>query len=223
MGFKMLKIFRENKLAVILFVLSLAAAVGASVIFFALGGDNLFLFIVQIAAILWLFIQARVFFRILSLYGVKNPVTARISKILRRFADGLLAVFEFLGKKLAAIAAKLPRFSVPQIRRRSRIRFFQDEKTRLEKNRTPLRKMKWKNLQTNRQRVRFIYIAFLQRKIKKGTTVLPSETPNELAMRLQGGEELFPLYNVARYAKDNISVEEEDLEKIMHCAGRRLR
>jgi len=219
----MLKIFRENKLAIILFVLSLAAAVGTSVVFFAFGGDSLPLFGVQIVAILWLCVQARIFFRILSEYGVKNPVKTRLAKIFRRLSDGLRAILEFLGNKLAAIAAKLPRFNMPQIRKRSRIKFFQDEKTRIEKNRVPFRKMKWKNLQNNRQRVRFIYISFLQRKIKKGTIILPSETPNELAERLHGGEELFPLYNVARYAGDDASVEAEDVEKIIVCAGRRLR
>ena len=224
----MLKIFRENKLAVILLVASFLAAAGFTGAFFLTGGDNLYLFLVKVTCLVWFYFQARAFVKILIQYGLENPVKTRVKKLLKKIFGGVLAFAESLGAKFALLFAKLPRFKLPSLpkRKANRLIFFQDEKARIfsAKKRDQFRKMKWKNL-NHRERVRFIYISFLRGKIKKGAIVLPNETPNELAVKLANDtrtETLFSLYNVARYASAETSVEKEEVENILPCASKRL-
>ncbi|MCL2199379.1 MAG: hypothetical protein FWB80_10685 [Defluviitaleaceae bacterium] len=127
-----------------------------------------------------------------------------------------LEIFEFIGKKLTHLTSKLPTGKA------HRPRLFSDEKIRIfsEKKRNPFRKMKWKNLQTHRERVRFIYVSYLQSKIKKGAIVTPSNTPNELSQKLNPGNkspdaQLFPLYNKARYANETTPITEEEITEIL--------
>jgi len=223
----MLKIIRENKFEMILLVVSVLAATGVTAAFFITGGDNLRLFLVMIASLAWLYYQLRALIRILRRYGIKNPVTSRINRAL-----GLLVgkIIELLGKIFAPVVRKFQNFQLPSWRRANRLTSFQDEKVRIRsgnERRVPFRKMKWRTLQNHRERVRFIYISFLQQKIKKGAAVLPSDTPNELHMKLCVDDDpttrLFSLYNMARYAGDDAVIEKEDVEEILPCAPRRLK
>ena len=223
----MIKIIQENKFDVILLAASILAATGITAAFFITGGDILRLFVVMIAAWVWLYYQLRTFIRILRRYGVKNPVTSQINRAL-----GLLVgkIVELLGKIFAPVVRRFQNFQLPTWRRANRLTYFQDEKIRIisgSKKRNPFRKMKWRALQNHRERVRFIYISFLQQKIRKGATVLPSHTPNELHVKLNINDDpttrLFSLYNMARYAGDDAIVQKEDVEEILPCAPRRLR
>lgn len=229
----MRKIIRENKAAFILLIASLAAGVSASAVFFITGGDNLYLFLLMGVSFVWLYFQLRAFMKILGEYEWENPVTVRIKKNLRKIFD---TIFTFLGeilapiiRKLKELADKLPRFQLPRRRKTNRLTLFQDERTRMsfDKKHNLFHKIKWKNLQSHRERIRFIYISFLQQKIKKGAVVLPSDTPNELAVKLKTDDDLTvklcSLYNVARYADADTFIEKEDVEKVLPCASKRLR
>ena len=61
---------------------------------------------------------------------------------------------------------------------------------------------KWKHLQTDRERVRFLYRAMMTERIKKGKLVYSNETPVELKQKQENEaheEELFELYISCRY------------------------
>ena len=61
---------------------------------------------------------------------------------------------------------------------------------------------KWKHLQTDRERVRFLYRAMMTERVKRGALVYSSETPAELKQKQENQpheEELFDLYIACRY------------------------
>jgi hypothetical protein len=175
--------------------------------------------------------------KILGEYGWENPVTARIRKALSGFFGAifnlLAALIAPMIQKIKALGSKLPRLNLPNFRKRSRLTFFQDERTRVDFARGGnfFRKMKWKALQNHRERVRFIYISFLRGKIKKGVAVPPSYTPNELAAKFNetdtetspATDRLFSLYNTARYARAEAVISKEEVEQVLPCASKRLR
>jgi len=219
----MIEIIRRHKIAVVLLVVSAAVAVGVSAWFFSDGGYNLRLFLLMAASWLWFFFQFSVFAKLLAKYGWKNPIIVQIRRSLLSLIGKM---FEFLEEKFGILVARV---KLPQWNKNSRLTHFQDERIRIfsEKKRNNFRKMKWKTLQNHRERVRFIYVSFLERKIKKGAVVLVSETPSELAVKFNDGDELtaklFSLYNTARYAGDETIVAESDIVEILPCAARRLK
>ncbi|MCL2664279.1 MAG: hypothetical protein FWE82_01575 [Defluviitaleaceae bacterium] len=106
-----------------------------------------------------------------------------------------------------------------------RIKAYRDVRTVFKhgqlENFTRFKKMKWKNLQSNRERVRFIYISFLKQKMRQGLEISPADTPNELHGKLlqkndAAGEKIFPLYNIARYKDDETAIPNSELESVMH-------
>lgn len=61
---------------------------------------------------------------------------------------------------------------------------------------------KWKHLQTDRERVRFLYRAMMTERVRKGDLIYSSETPLELKQKRENQaheEELFDLYLSCRY------------------------
>jgi len=71
-------------------------------------------------------------------------------------------------------------------------------------NKIPTRhkRVKWKNLQSDRERLGFLYRQMINAKIKTGIRVYASDTPSELLDRTQNNEaekELFELYIDMRY------------------------
>ena len=61
---------------------------------------------------------------------------------------------------------------------------------------------KWKHLQTDRERMRFLYRSMMTERVKKGALVYSSETPTELKQKQENEaheEELFDLYISCRY------------------------
>ncbi|MCL2386425.1 MAG: hypothetical protein FWC89_02640 [Defluviitaleaceae bacterium] len=229
----MIKIIRENKLEVLLLLISLLTAIIATAGFFLAYGQNLHLFLIMLGSWVWLYLKFRAFMKILAKYEWENPVTAKIRKFLGALVGKLFGFlgnqFARLARKIKELASKLPRVPLPALRKSNRLTLFHDEKIRVftHKKRDPFRKMKWKNLQSHRERVRFIYVSFLQQKIKKGAIVKPSDTPNELSVTLNANEDpttqLFSLYNIARYSHDKTAIAEEEVEYILPCASRRLK
>ncbi|MCL2373049.1 MAG: hypothetical protein FWC78_06570 [Defluviitaleaceae bacterium] len=225
----MIKIIRENKIATILLLASFVASVGLAGAFFATEGTSLRLFVLLAVALLWLYLQLRWYIKILSRYAWEMPVAKRVKSTLFRLvglAFGFIAeLFSRLAARVSSLTGRLPR--LPGKRRGNRLAHYQDEKIRItfERGRNPFRKMKWKNMQTNRDRVRFIYASYLQQKIKKGASITPTETPNELSVKLTTPEDaaaaLFPLYNKARYSTAEVG--KDEIHQILPCAHKRLK
>lgn len=218
-----LKIWRENKIVVISFFVSLAMAATASVVFFAAGGDNLFLFIVKVLAIVIFLVCLRAFVKVLKRYVTvseklkKSKAWKALGRVFGALFDAFAKMSNAIRSKTYGIFAKIFPHKGPLLRRYNDERAFVfGEKSRIGSR---LRKMKWRNLGSNRERIRYIYIAFLKKQIKAGADVNPSDTPNELYVKLHeknSGLEntLFSLYNVARYSEGEERITVEDVEKV---------
>jgi len=91
-----------------------------------------------------------------------------------------------------------------------RLTVFRDEKISLfrtsnKKRTSPYRRMKWKELKNDTERVRFVYYFFMRKKIKKGYQYQPSHTPSEILFNIRQNNDifnetkLFEMYNAYRY------------------------
>ena len=83
------------------------------------------------------------------------------------------------------------------------------------------KRVKWKNLQSDRERLGFLYRQMINTKIRTGTRVYACDTPSELLDRVQSNEvekEVFNLYIDTRYddrailSSDRVSELKERLE-----------
>lgn len=66
----------------------------------------------------------------------------------------------------------------------------------------PKRTLKWKHLQTDRERIRYLYRRMISERVKRGVSVCAHETPLELKQRGENNaqeNELFDLYIDVRY------------------------
>jgi len=208
-----IKILLENRKAFVLLFISTSAMFGATYMFFSTGGTSLTLFIAKIISIAVFFFALRHFIRILDKYGIKPLAKIKQPKVVRALFRLLFTVFIAIGgaitKKIDSILEKLTtRGLSPRLRR------YHDERMTIAANKTRLtsrlRKLKWRSLTTNRDRIRFLYIAFLKKQIKKGAPVQMSDTPNELCAKLQAHTDtLFELYNRARYTQGDAISDEE--------------
>ena len=80
---------------------------------------------------------------------------------------------------------------------------------------------KWKHLQTDRERMRFLYRSMMTERVKKGALVYSSETPSELKQKQENQEHeeaLFDLYISHRYDERQQPSEEaiENLKEQFH-------
>jgi len=218
-----MRTFHENKKVFIIFIISFLVAAITNIIFFATGGTNFFLFILQILSLINLLVQLKHLAKVLVKY-IKIKPSNKIRKAMLRVANLFGALFSMLAKITNTISERaknifdklIPHGKGPLLRRyNDEMAYIKNEKSRL---RNKLRKMKWRNLETNRDRIRFIYIAFLKKQIKAGAPISLADTPNELYLKLQEknstDHSLFSLYNTARYNNEDDSITTEDVEML---------
>lgn len=92
------------------------------------------------------------------------------------------------------------------------------------------RRTKWRDLRTNRARVRYIYLHFVYNQIRRGFAFNPGDTPEEVGGALLEESDgaagdvraLFPLYDRARYGGD-ISVSDGEVQNAEPLLSRKLR
>lgn len=80
----------------------------------------------------------------------------------------------------------------------------------------PPKPPKWKNMQTDRQKLGYLYYHLITRRIKRGMSARPTDTPAELKTRAVNQppeEQLFDLYIDARY-DERVPLEEAELSKL---------
>ena len=201
--------FKSNKYLLLWLAVSLAAAAGFTAAFFATGGRSHLFFIPQVGFTLLFLVLLRILLGRLVKGGLFVPfrrtrrLLGGIGSLLFRFASGITNAVK---AKVSGIFARF----IPQGRSAKALvlRHFKDERSSAyierRSSRPRFRKLKWKNLTTNQERIRFIYIAFLERQIKKGAAYSTTDTPNELYIKLRMknsglSDRLFGLYNRARY------------------------
>ena len=77
--------------------------------------------------------------------------------------------------------------------------------------------LRWRDLESNADKVRFLYIKFIVRMKRRGYKYSSISTPDELGklwkLKEEEGSFMFPLYTVARYSGGRAPVSDEDVER----------
>ena len=201
----------------VLFLLLLTLA------FIALGALFIRVGLLQLAGFFWgcAILSGALFCWCLWKYIEVNKITRSafvfVGRIIGGIAKFIANIAKGLGLKLGFIVSKMKPPSALHIT------LFKDEKSSLhhsssEKKRvSPYKRMKWKHLTTDADRVRYVYYFFMRKKIRKGYPYVPAETPTEIRHNLQPEtaafpeSELFDMYNVHRY---NHAATSENVEKL---------
>ena len=142
-------------------------------------------------------------------------------KFMQGFFRSVSKLFSIVARRLSVLAKKA------SIQNPLRLTIFKDEKTALrrsaEKKRTsPYKRMKWKHLTNDTDRVRFVYYFFMRKKIRKGFRYNPSQTPSEVCHEMRqknatlAESELFDIYNAHRYDRmKGISSKTDNLQSFI--------
>ena len=128
----------------------------------------------------------------------------RFWELLRGFSKYLVNITDGIGRKIGSFASKILPKNV------LKLTIFKDEKISLlrsssKRRSSPYKRMKWKDLTSDTDRVRFVYYFFMRKKIKKGFQYIPSQTPKEICYKMWQKDgafaevELFDMYNTYRY------------------------
>jgi hypothetical protein len=158
-------------------------------------------------------ISVTLFFRFLGKYLLTLPIGKKIAGIVSKLLSGALrGIKMFFTDVVGGVARKighvLDRILPKNI---FKLTVFKDERISLRggkqkmRNNSPYRRMKWKDLKTDTDKVRFAYYFFMRKKMKKGYVYRPSQTPSEVCGEIWRNEgafnavELFDMYNVYRY------------------------
>lgn len=94
---------------------------------------------------------------------------------------------------------------------------------RIIRRRDPEVKQRYKELQTNAQRIRYIYVKYMQRAIKGGFHFSASKTPSEIsdAMNLEDKpKRFFDTYCGARYSDGSYPISDSDVESAAHLISK---
>ncbi len=200
-----------KKFEKLVFILSLAFAAVCAVlyaVFFEKSTLRTLFMILFIAA-------ALVFLFVLFIVAKRKKIATRIfSPLLNK----IRAAYQKAAKKLKSFLPKTRDEKKSYVLGKDEIKlkfaFFSREKS--EKRQKPKPKLpKYETLETDKDRVRYLYTAFLYRKAERGYRVDPALTPNELSADFAGSEEgktLFEAYPSARYADAGEAIPKEMLE-----------
>lgn len=185
--------------------------------------SNIYRYIQQLTYILTVVFA---FFAVISLRKL-------IPKSLKR------AVFEKLFKAVKKVAKTVTRISTKVLRaigikpkKKKKLRdeksfIFGDSEGRLRQKRVKSN-MKWRELEDNAERVRFVYLKYIAKVIRDGYRHFPFTTPREVRDGLNleyytADYQLFELYNGARYSGGSVPITDEQLESALKLIGVRKR
>jgi len=150
-----------------------------------------------------------------------------IPKTLRRaIFDKFLYAMRKAASGLAKISKKLFSFfgfNFERYKKRKDERSFifgEDDEDGKRKRHSIKSSSKWKDMQENAERIRFLYIKYIVKLIKGGYKFDTAFTPNEVRTDLditeeQEENELFDLYNGARYSGGSVFISDGQVETMM--------
>jgi len=210
--------WQENKITIIAFCITMGAMLVATYFFVVTGGLNFALFIVQIiSAISFLYWLRKLATALVKRIAIgKRIKNSRLAKLLMRLVD---AVVKMSGKATGKVGGFFSRL-IPT--GNPILKLYSDERSlisfRSDNLGSKLRKMRWRSLEDNRQRVRFCYIAYIRKQLKLGARISTADTPNELYNKLSTTDSnpdknLFDLYNLARY-NENSEITAQQVESV---------
>ena len=147
---------------------------------------------------------------------IPQPVRDAVWRRVRFVFNKLIAPIRFVGKKLGKL------FGID----RKRV-YGEDEKSFVFDldNANPFRRfqasknqLKWQQLHSNAEKIRYLYIKYVVKLIKQGYPYKAHRTPTELRRDLNlkdDPERLFLLYDGARYGGDRFPISDEDVQMSM--------
>lgn len=147
-----------------------------------------------------------------------------IPKTMRRdVLDRLLFSFRKLASGVAFISKKLLSLvgvSFDRSKRRKDEKSFifgeEDDDLKRKKRHSVKSSSRWRDTEDNAEKIRFLYVKYIVKIIKRGYKFRTVMTPNELKEDIGAdgeGEELFELYNGARYSGGSVFITDEQVEK----------
>lgn len=153
--------------------------------------------------------------------SLKDEIKARFNRIVQRFIRGPLAKLSERLRKIFGLPDK------QRVHGKDEKSFIFDlENTGLFRRLHSIKnQLRWRDLKTNAEKIRYLYIKFIIKLIKNGFKYKPVMTPEEIKKDLKLAEEpkkLFNLYIGARYSNGLIEITDEDVnisEKIVKKHG----
>lgn len=144
--------------------------------------------------------------------SVKDEIKARFGRLVTKYLRNPLA-------KMAATLRKI--FGLPEHQRV----FGKDEKSFIfdlensglfRRFQSVKNQLRWRDLKTNAEKIRYLYIKFIVKLIKGGFKYKPVMTPSEVHKELDQEDDtdrLFELYIDARYGGDKVSISDDDVDR----------
>ncbi len=149
------------------------------------------------------------------------------------------AIFSKLFRAVKRVTGKITRISAKVLhamgikpKKRSRLRdeksfIFGDADGRARQKRVKS-SLKWRELEDNAERMRFVYVKYVAKAIKSGYKYFPFNTPREIRDGLKLEDytldyQLFELYNGARYSGGSVPISDTELENALKLIGVRKR
>ncbi len=146
-------------------------------------------------------------------------------KLFKAFSDRLKRLFDYLRRVVKSMSEKLgTRRKRVFIKGKDKREFVlaelirQSREERKRKRKKAPRLPKWSELETNRQRVRYIYAVFLLRQSKRGVSINPAMTPSDIAEGLAEEADksgLFEHYNEVRYTDEKVPVSGKVVKELL--------
>lgn len=164
---------------------------------------------------------------VLFFRALKRYLRKRHKELYNRLSSGVGAVTRFFRSFTKKIAVKLGlRRNLVYIKGRDKIEFAFGEhkkaKGREEKKHKPVFP-KWKDLKDNRERVRFIYIVFIKKCIKRGFHFDRAMTPADISKKIAetpAQQRVFACYNDVRYSDERIQVSDSVVKELLNVSNK---
>ncbi len=176
---------------------------------------------------LYRYIQQGTYFTafILAVYAILS-LRKLIPRTMRRAVfDKLLYAMRKMASGISGISKKLFSFFGIKLERfkrgrdeRSFIFGDEEEAERKRKRHSIKSNSKWRDMNENAEKIRFLYIKYIVKRIKEGYKFRTALTPCEVKEELNFDEEapdieLFDMYNGARYSGGSVFITDEQVEK----------
>lgn len=138
------------------------------------------------------------------------------TKWRKKVSDSFRKIFERVRKLIAKVAEKIYDNSKDDgvLRRGKTTYIFEEREKRTNVSEKRRRPPKWRQLEEDRERMRYLYRGMITSRIKKGERIYSNETPSEIEEREERSpaeKELFQMYVDIRY-DERKSVDEEKVK-----------
>lgn len=158
-------------------------------------------------------VRAALSLRVLIPKTARRAIMDKFLYAMRKMASGISSISR---KMLSLLGINLERFKRGKDERS--FIFGDDEEDERKRKRHSIKSnSKWRDMNENAEKIRFLYIKYIVKRIKEGYRFRTALTPNEVREDLNFEEEapdieLFDIYNGARYSGGSVFITDEQVE-----------